>query len=469
MPSSNLRRLHLQLTSARTGEELHRLLHDAKHAARAVYQAAGHSETAAQCLALKIVNACLARVEFAARRMRPVSRPFGIEVDPCNGCALACPGCVHSKPALFDWPKGMLSPDNMDNYLQRYGPFATHAKFCNYGEPLLNRQTPDYIRMAKRYLTQTMLSTSLSVNKFDPDAYVASGLDYMIVSIDGATQPTYERYRRNGRIDLVYENLRGLIEARRRHQTKLPAIAWQFLAFEHNRHEIPAAMEQARALGVDEIRISRPFDVSWDDPSIRPALDIPAEVIYFTPPTREDFSHNWNRGELNAAAIETTYHSAWPVDDPGPLESGSEGHTCHWLYMNTVMDANGRVLPCCCAPQPGMDIVFGELTKTPEDLFNTSKYQSARAYFRNGVTTPDAPYCQTCEWNQEKADIDPNHIREYARAVNPAVFDEGTARWLARWPLPPPESGIGSFLSLHAASQFPILTSLSQWIKPRIR
>ncbi len=322
----------------------------------------------------------------------------------------------------------------MENYLQRFGPFAIHAIFCNYGEPLLNVQTPNYIRMAKRYLSQTMLSTSLSVNRFDSDAYVTCGLDYLIVSIDGATQPTYSRYRRNGRLDVVYENLRKLVEARRRHQTRLPAIAWQFLAFEHNRHEIPAAIEQARLLGVDEIRISQPFDVSWDDPSIQPAMDIPSEVVALNPLTPEDFSRNWNPGDLNQAAIETAYHGAWPLDDPGPLEAPSSGHTCHWLYMNTVMDANGRILPCCSAPQPGVDVIFGQLSKSPDDLFNTPRHQSARGFFRHGVTSSDPPYCHTCEWNQGQPGIDPNQIRQYARAIRPPVFNEDTAQWLAQWP-----------------------------------
>lgn len=433
MPSFNLRILHVQLTIATTGEALHRALHQAKRNACEAYQAAGHSETAAQCLALKIVNACLARVEFTARRAKTVSRPFGIEVDPCNGCALACPGCVHSQPSLFNWPKGMLSPDNMENYLRQFGPFALHAMFCNYGEPLLNLQTPRYIRMTKRYLAQTMLSTSLSVTRFDSDAYVTSGLDHLIVSIDGATQPTYARYRRNGRLDVVYENLARLVEARHRHKTKLPAIAWQYLAFEHNRHEIPAAIEKARAIGVDEIRISRPFDVSWDDPAIQIAVDVPAKTIEFNPLTPNDFCRNWNGGDLNADGIEAAYQSAWPLLDPGPLEPASPGHTCHWLYMNTVMDATGRILPCCCAPKPEFDVIFGQLGNAPEDLFNTPKHESARAFFRTGAAEPDGPYCHTCEWNQEQPDIDPSYIRHYAGAIHPAVFDESTAQWLGRW------------------------------------
>ena len=47
-------------------------------------------------------------------------------------------------------------------------------------------------------------------------------------------------------------------------------LSWNFLAFEHNAHEIPLAARMARKLGVNRFRVVNPFDVSWDDPNIRP-------------------------------------------------------------------------------------------------------------------------------------------------------------------------------------------------------
>ena len=72
---------------------------------------------------------------------------------------------------------------------------------CNYGEPLVNLETPKLVRAAKRYLLHTMISTNMTVPRFDAEAYVESGLDYMMVSIDGATQEVYERFRRKGDLD----------------------------------------------------------------------------------------------------------------------------------------------------------------------------------------------------------------------------------------------------------------------------
>jgi len=155
--------------------------------------------TVAQGLAVKILNICLARYHFHARSAAVTSKPFGLIVDPSNMCQLACPGCVHSARSealkLFDWRKGTLSEDCFSALLKLYGPYAIGIYFCNYGEPLLNLNTPRLIRQAKSYLMGTALSTSLSVRRFDADAYVELGLDFMALSIDGADPFNSEKYR----------------------------------------------------------------------------------------------------------------------------------------------------------------------------------------------------------------------------------------------------------------------------------
>jgi hypothetical protein len=181
----------------------------------------------AEALTLKILNLFLARYHFQARSAALLSRPFGLVVDPTNVCQLACPGCVHSTGSealqLFDWPKGTLSENRLSALLKRYGPHSIATLFYNYGEPLLNLNTPKLIRMAKAYLMRTALSTSLSVRRFDPEAYVESGLDFMALSIDGATQPVYERFRRKGDLELVLDNLQKLVDVKRRLGSRYPS------------------------------------------------------------------------------------------------------------------------------------------------------------------------------------------------------------------------------------------------------
>ncbi len=394
--------------------------------------------TVAQALTVKTLNICLAKYHYKARNASLLSRPFGIVVDPSNVCQLACPGCVHSERSealkLFDWPKGTLTQNCFSQLLGLYGSHAIAVYFCDYGEPLLNLNTPKFIRMAKQYLLGTALSTSFSVAKFDADAYVQSGLDFMVVSIDGATQPVYQQFRRNGNLELVFGNLRKLAEAKRRLGRKTPVVSWNFLAFQHNAHEIPQAQRQARQLGVDQFRVVSPFGVEWDDPAIRPA-SVKTGVRRFNWFTTTNLPQNWNPfpETLENEAIERSFENPWDrrlIRDEAP----TKGHTCQWLYKNIVMDATGRIMPCCGAPRPDTNLVFTTIAAGGLDAYNSQKHLDARRWFSApGTVSDSSPYCVKCEWDHDVVNIGSSEIRRYFRAADAAFFDRRSLRLLSDW------------------------------------
>jgi MoaA/NifB/PqqE/SkfB family radical SAM enzyme len=395
--------------------------------------------TVAQTLTLKILNLFLARYHFQARSASVLSRPFGLVIDPSNMCQLACPGCVHSDRSeefqLFDWPKGTLSTDCFSALLKLYGPYAVGVYFCNYGEPLLNLATPKLIRLAKTYLIGTALSTSLSVRKFDAEAYVESGLDFMVMSIDGATQPVYEKFRRNGELELVFSNIRKLVSAKRQLRKRTPVLSWNFLAFEHNVHEIPLAAGMARKLGVDRFRVVNPFDVRWDDPNMRPA-PVKAGLRRLDRLSIASRPENWNPfpDSLDRAVIANEFEKSWNVSDEDVPPS--TGHTCHWLYKNIAMDAAGRIMPCCGAPRPDTNLVFTHFDGKTADPFNAERYREARAWFATGATSTGSPsttHCTQCEWDHTAVNIGGPEILRYFRAADAAFFDRASLRILSGW------------------------------------
>ena len=200
------------------------------------FRARMDSTPAAQAMTLKVMNLWLGRHHMRGRSTRLSSRPYVMYIDPSNSCNLGCPGCVHSSTSkeqhLFDWRPGILSQSRLEMLLEAYGPFAAHIGFYNYGDPMVNALTPKLIRLAKTYLIQTAASSNLSFPKLDAEALVDSGLDYLTMSIDGATQEVYGRYRRKGKLDLVLNNIERLAEAKRKRNKQTPVLSWQFLAFE---------------------------------------------------------------------------------------------------------------------------------------------------------------------------------------------------------------------------------------------
>lgn len=406
------------------------------------------SSIASKALTLKILNLLLCKYHLLARNSVVLSRPFGLAVDPSNVCNLACPGCVHSQHVkeqkIFIWGQGMLSEDRLTALLKCYGPYALHTTFCNYGEPLVNPNTPKYIRQAKNYLMRTMVSTSLSLPRFDAEAYVESGLDFIVVSIDGATQPVYERFRKKGNLELVLHNLRKLVEAKQRLARRTPVIAWHYLAFEHNVHEIGLALETSRRLGANQFTTLVPFDVAWDDPGIHPAEIQPGTVEFSS--NSESMLKSWNPfpDTLDEETIEQEFEVRWSekaVDGvEGVVRSGS---TCHWLYKSMTMDAGGRIMPCCGAPTPDKDLVFANFDgKADSELFNSEKYRMARLFFadpkayqmeRDTGILDRAPHCVDCEWNKTTANTDRTQIRNYLHAAGGNLFTGASVNILSSW------------------------------------
>ncbi len=361
----------------------------------------------AKLLWLKASNYLIARYQQACRHVHLVARPVTLMLDPSNSCQLACPGCVHSSNKKFTermlWPPGVMRPAVFEELSEGIGPFALHAVFYNYGEPLLNKGLPEFIEAAHGHGMRTQLSTNLSV-PFDAERFVEAAPDYVILSIDGATQESYSRFRRNGNLELVLENLRRLVAAKRRRGGSRPVLAWRFLTFEHNVHEVDEALRLAQEIGVDLFLVGTPFDVSTDDPSVRvatsekrgshPIRPVPPEP---DPPLRallrrhaiveERFAETWE-----ARAAEAPEEPARPA-----------GGTCTWLYYNQSVDARGRVMPCCISPTTRKQLVFGDLADHASDHWNSADYRLARLAFADREAfrearspSGEAPWCAVC-------------------------------------------------------------------------
>lgn len=373
--------------------------------------ASAYTEPYAKLMALKIVNLIVGKYHYRNTHTTIASRPIELMIDPANACQLDCPNCVHSsspraKAAKYDelyWPPGMLSYEQYEKVLHLYGPFAFGAVLYNYGEPLLNPQTPQYIAMARQYLLFTLLSTNLSFKKIDADALVTSGLNHMILSIDGVTQQSYETYRKHGKLDLVFDNLRKLVDAKNKFGLKTPYLVWQFLTFKHNIHEVDHALELAESMGVDAIHILTPNDVSEDDPECIVAKSSKEGYHCFTPyylllASVSDASSRLAAGphidKLFDESLVARMHMIGGID-----EASRNGHSrCGWLYKNISIDGLGRIMPCCDAPSEYRHLVYGNLQDEENDYWNSPgfvlsrlSFSDKKAFFQQ--SPENAPYC----------------------------------------------------------------------------
>lgn len=411
---------------------------------------AGMREDKARALILKICNYLVGKSQYLNRHEYIISSPYGLIVDPSNGCPLHCHGCLHNN--LFrqkmssDWPSGILEQNIFQKFIEKFGPGSATILFYNWGEPLLNKHTPGFIRQAKGYLAKTSLSSNLST-PFDAEALVLSGLDYMILSVDGATKETYERYRCGGQFDLALDNMRRLVAARQKHNLATPYLSWQFLMFEHNRHEVEAVKRMADEIGVDEVKFALPYDVIWE-PGLQPVKDAEAETYTVAAP------------RAGSGRVETEVSSSFAelfavkwvdkiVDIDPALFTRRTGSTCKWLYTSLVMDANGRYLPCCYVPRKnsGFQYVFAEHAGNGGEPFNSEYYRFSRKHFvwlselqNQGGIAPVleggkmAPYCVACPDKGGSPLVNEFHLRRYLRESDSCgLLDDAALDLITDW------------------------------------
>lgn len=183
---------------------------------------------------------------------RPFGYPVIAQVEPTNICNLACPLCV-SGTQDDSRPKAMLPMDTFQRFIDQVGDYLLLVVFWIWGEPFLHPQLCDMIAYASQrgVLVHGSTNGNVAFSAERAEQIVASGLSSLVFAIDGAFPETYSQYRRGGRLDLVQDNIRSLVAARKKLGSISPLITVRFVVMSQNESELPLVEEMARNLGAD--------------------------------------------------------------------------------------------------------------------------------------------------------------------------------------------------------------------------
>lgn len=201
--------------------------------------------------------------------------PVSISFEPTTSCNLRCPECP-SGLRQFTRPTGMLQKDFFRDTIDDIYKELLYLIFYFQGEPYLN---PDFLEMVK-YASSKGIYTATSTNAHyltDDNAKrtVESGLDRLIISIDGTTQDVYQQYRVGGNIEKVIEGAKNIVKWKKKLKSKTPFVFFQFLVVKPNEHQIEAIKQLAKEVGVDEVRFktAQVYDYETDPNNLIPTID----------------------------------------------------------------------------------------------------------------------------------------------------------------------------------------------------
>ena len=177
-------------------------------------------------------------------------------IELSNYCNLRCPLCTTGglKEANPNIERGMMSLDCFKVCLDKLLPYLRYLELYTWGEPLLNKDVCSCIRYANDKRVVTQLSTNMQLYTEDiGNQLIESGLKKIIVSCDGLTQSTYERYRVGGSLDVLERNVKHLIKTKEGSGSNYPYIEVQFIVFRHNENELGAFREHWLSMGVENV------------------------------------------------------------------------------------------------------------------------------------------------------------------------------------------------------------------------
>lgn len=180
--------------------------------------------------------------------------PFAISIEPTTACNLGCPECP-SGLKKFERATGNLKRDLNKKIIDEVYRKTMYINFYFQGEPFIH---PEFLEMVA-YAKTKKIYTSTSTNGHFLDSSTAkktveSGLDRLIISIDGTTQDTYEKYRIHGKLEKVIAGTKNILRSKKELSSSTPHVIFQFLVVKPNEHQIDDVLKLANELGVDEVR-----------------------------------------------------------------------------------------------------------------------------------------------------------------------------------------------------------------------
>lgn len=297
-----------------------------------------------------------------------VSSPVIINIEPTNVCNLKCPTCPTGS-GRSKRPGRSMRYDEFKKIIDTVKGHLERIVLWNYGEPFLNNELVPMIR----YAVDSGIFVEASTNgeffrstEFCSDI-VGSGLQKLIVCLDGADQETIRKFRKGSHFDRILEGIRLMLDTRTALNSSTPQIEFQFIVMKHNEHQRKQMEELAAGLGVD-IYCEKTVGLDSSDPDFQ---DMAKEML----PTDLSLSRFYRKKDGTYAL------------------RGEIANFCSRIFFSTVINSDGSVVPCCydLYSRHVMGNVFEE---SLEKIWRNSKYRNFRRQLlkdRKGI-----PMCKIC-------------------------------------------------------------------------
>ena len=281
------------------------------------------------------------------RLHRPVTHLAKIYVEPTIYCNLDCRTCIRN---VWNEKLGSMTDATFARVLQAIQSVEPRPTvfFGGLGEPLFHKNIASWIAQAKAAgATVELITNGTLLTEDMARALVASGLDNLWLSIDGATPESYADVRLGAELPNIIENVMRLRRLRKGGHFAKPEIDIAFVAMRRNLHELPEMLKLARRLGARQFKVSNVlpyteelrseilYGQGFRDPTYMPSPRIPRLSL-----PKMEFD------EITSGPLVQALHAGYNVTLAGN-NLGGANDVCHFIESGSIsIGWDGSVAPC---------------------------------------------------------------------------------------------------------------------------
>jgi len=248
--------------------------------------------------------------------------PFNLMIEPTNACNLRCPTCPTGAGKL-NRPKRSMKLEEFTGIVDQVKGYVENITLWNYGEPFLNKDLLNMVRYAVSNDIRITVSTNGEFfrSKDFCREIVGTGLDHLIICLDGADQETLSKFRKGSNFEEIVSGIQMIRNAKNDLESKTPSIELQFIVMKHNEHQKEHMRQWAKKLGAD-LYLEKTVGIDFND---RDFQEMAKDLL------PSDLSDG-----------------RYDLDEEGNfMLKGTISNNCSWLNTATVINSDGSVVPCC--------------------------------------------------------------------------------------------------------------------------
>ena len=288
--------------------------------------------------------------------------PVTVSYEPTTACNLRCPECP-SGLRSFTRPTGNMKEDFFRASIEELSDKLMYLIFYFQGEPYIHPQFLEMVSHAHKKGIYTITSTNGHfLNDENAKKTILSGLDRLIISVDGTTQEVYENYRKEGKLATVLQGARNIVKWKKELKSSSPHIIFQFLVVRPNEHQIEEIYQLASEIGIDEVKLktAQVYDYQEGNPLI---------------PINEKYARYFKKSDGKYEVKHVLVNHCWKL-----------WHAC-------VITWDGIVVPCCFDKDAVHQL--GDLKKSSfVNIWQGETYQQFRSKLLTGRKEIDI--CTNC-------------------------------------------------------------------------